>query len=141
MEIGEFIERHGVRVRCEKVVQNPRLLLLTPEDHALAAGGGHWKVSVRSKGRGGASRTFQIMMTKRGGEPAPTAEEVLDTLALDAAFGEETVPIAELAADIGSSEEMTTKYRDICVKRASGLRKLFGQTGASELIHDVSRRR
>lgn len=135
--IAEFVKSHGITIHSDSITANPRLIASNQTDAAFLANCTHWKVMLKKKR---ASRaTLTVYFSRRGRDiiSAPTAEEVLDSLAIDA-LSVDTDP-HEITSELVLNLETAKKYIEVCKKRANGLRRVLGEGAYHTLLFETHR--
>jgi len=135
MSADDFVREHGVSVMCDRVKENPRLIV--PNDY-WGENWVHWKVVL--KRRRLTRSTFTVFFsTTRGAMTTPTAAEVLDSLALDALLAEHPQTPQELRAELNLGGEHALKHIESCKKRANGLKRVLGIGPFNTLLYGTRR--
>ena len=133
MSVDDFVREHGVSVMCDRVKENPRLMLSSFSGETWA----HWKVVL--KRRRLTRSTFTVFFSKMRSEVVPTADEVLDSLALDALVAEHPQTTQELRMELNLTPDLLIKYVESCKKRANGLKRVLGIGPFNTLLYGTRR--
>jgi len=125
--IQQVIERDGIRIRAERADSNPNM---DPEQPM-----NHYKVRLRNRAGRQLTVYFSMGLGLRG---EPTAADVLECLASDAAGIENAQSFEDWAAEYGYDTDSHTAYRtyQTCQRQAKSLQR-FMVRGYEALLFDT----
>lgn len=130
MTIQDFIGNAGITSKVKRVESNPNM-------SDMGAGASHWVVTLKA-GR------FSMRVPFSQGSAhtvAPTAADVLDCLASDAASVENARDFADWCGDYGYDVDSRKAHKTytICVRQAAKLRAMLGQDNYETLLFKTER--
>jgi hypothetical protein len=130
MNTAEYAKKHGIAITAKRWHENPS----APDCWHDAD---HWRC-VLSMGRRSMTVYFSKGYGHKGG--APTADEVLDCLAADAASADGTT-FEDWAEHFGYDTDSRKAERTFkaCQKQAKRLRRLLGEDLFNALVYEVER--
>ena len=142
--IGDFVKRLGIQSRATRVHENPNA-----DADGWSKDARHWSVSLERTywheqkeypTRSLKTETFGTFFSQGSAhKAAPTAEDVLDCLAIDAdVLGRD---FEDWASDLGwdSDSRKAEKTFNICVEQSRKLQKFLGSVEFRNLIENVER--
>jgi hypothetical protein len=135
MKLSAFIDQHKIKLTsCVQVDRNP---------HMDAPDMYHYKMvltRLRRNSRGYA-RFTSYFSTGFGWDREPTAEDLLDCVASDAASVENTGPFEEWASELGmdpDSRKAEQAYKAVCLQKEK-IKQFLGEEAYSQLLWHVDR--
>ena len=137
--LAEFIAEHAITMTAERADANPNM---NDKGYALALGRpemDHWRIVLKCGSRR-MSTYFSKGLGHHGAEP--TAAEVLDCLASDAAGVANADSFEDWAGDYGYDTDSRSAHKTytICKRQAERLRKLLGDEQAYDgLLFSIER--
>lgn len=140
MNMQSFLTLAALTMRAERTERNPNMAggKDTAADREWNATARHWRITFRRSGRGVFSTYFS---QGSGHTKEPTAADVLDCLASDAAGFENAGDFEEWASEYGydtDSRSAERTYRTI-EKQADKLRRFLGEDLYGSLLWDTER--
>lgn len=129
MTMQEFIRHNSIRLSAERVDANPHM-----QDSQMD----HYKCILRA-GRSSLTVHFSKGFAHTG--KPPTAEEVLDCLASDAASVENSPELQDWCSDLGYDPDSrkAEQIYNVIVAQAVKLKRLMGESVYKTLLWDIER--
>ena len=135
MTIDEFIKKEQITVEVLSAHENPNMPDMGP-------GARHWSVKFEKYGRGGKNPVLITPFSQGSAHKRqPTAAEVLDCLASDAAGIENARCFEDWAADYGydMDSRKAEKTYQTCVKQVEELKAFLGTDAYKVLVGEIER--
>lgn len=136
MNTKAFCRRHGIVATCELTDANPAF---ADDDWSRTAS--HWKVTLRWR-EGDQRRQLTVPFSQGSAiSREPTAEDVLDCLASDAASVEQARSFEDWCGDLGYDSDSRRAERTFkaCEASARRLRQFLGASLYEALLYKTER--
>lgn len=127
----------GLTARVDQVDANPWMTAETPEDERWAKEASHWKLMLKLRGK----RLPTYFSQGAAHTEPPEIQDLLQSLALDAAGVENNPTFEEWAREYGYDEDSrkAEKSYNLTRKIAASLRKFLGDEFYRELLWDMEK--